>query len=167
MEDETIENIDSKNDAEINNDNVELENDDAPTIEDFMSLKEKAEKLEATNKKLYSRLKSSENKTPLKNKPQIESEVDYDKKIERLELKTEGYNEEEIEFLTQYGGKKALENSVVKTALEVLREKQKSEKAAVDSDNSGSDLEKKYTTEQLRNMKTDELEALIKSSTNR
>lgn len=163
MEEETIVDIDPTNDAEVNNENVDAENDETPTLEDFLSLKEKANKLEETNKKLYARLKSSPNlkktNSDLKDMPD-----DIDKKFEKLELKTEGYNEDEIEFLSQYGGKKALSNPIIKTALETLREKAKAENAVVDSSENTSSIEKKYTEAQLKAMSPDELEELIKSS---
>ena len=155
MPEQDIENIDSLNDAN-DNDNVEMENDGTPTLEDFLSLKEKAEKLEDTNKKLYARLKTSPT-----NKPLGQAVSPVEEKLERLELKTEGFSDEEIEFIKPYGGKKALENPYIKTALETIREKRKAESAVVDVDTNKSDIEKKFTTEQLQNLPLDELEKLL------
>lgn len=159
---ETIVDIDPTNDAEVN-DNDETVEDDKPSLEDYYKLEEEKKKLEETNKKLYARLKSSPNlkktNSDLKDMPD-----DIDKKFEKLELKTEGYNEDEIEFLSQYGGKKALSNPIIKTALETLREKAKAENAVVDSSENTSSIEKKYTEAQLKAMSPDELEELIKSS---
>ena len=152
---EPIVDIDPTNDAP-DNDTVELENDDTPTLEDFQSLKEKAEKLEETNKKLYARLKTSPS-----NKPLGQAAAPSDERLERLELKTEGFSDEEIDFIKPYGGKKALENPYVKSALETIREKRKAESAVVDVDTNKSDIEKKYTTEQLQNLPLDELEKLL------
>lgn len=160
---ETIEDINSINDAEVNDNDTQVNDDNLPTLEDFNNLAEEKKKLEETNKKLYARLKSSTNlkktNSDLKDMPD-----EIDKKFEKLELKTEGYNEDEIEFLSQYGGKKALSNPIIKTALETLREKAKAENAVVDSSENTSSIEKKYTEAQLKAMSPDELEELIKSS---
>jgi poly-D-alanine transfer protein DltD len=158
MEEQNEENVDSQIDAEVNdNDNSDS---DGPTLEDYQRLAKEKEELERKNKQLYSRLKSSDKTLQKTNS----DSPDLQSKFERLELKTEGYNNDEIEFLSQYGGKKALENPIVKTALEVMREKAKAENAIVDSSNPGSDIEKKYTQNQLENMSAKELEELIRSS---
>lgn len=154
MPEEDIENIDSLNDAETY-DNGNLETD-GPTLEDYQRLAEEKEKLEATNKKLYARIKSS---TP--NKPLGQAVAPSDERFERLELKTEGFTDEEIEFIKPYGGKKALDNPYIKTALETMREKHKAENAVVDVDTNKSDIEKKFTEDQLRNLPLDELEKLL------
>lgn len=152
-----IENIDSLNDAEVN-DNGEMVQDDGPSLEDYIELKEKAEKLEETNKKLYARLKSSPSNKPL---GQAVSPVGIDEKLEKLELRTKGYSDDEINFLKPYGGEKALENPYVKQALEIMREKSMAEKAVVDVEGGKSDIEKKYTDDQLKNLPLDELEKLL------
>lgn len=155
-ENKDIENIDSLNDAEVN-DNDKMVQDDGPYLEDYIELKEKADKLEETNKKLYARIKQSSTNKPL---GQAVS-PDVNEKLEKLELRTKGYSDEEINFLKPYGGEKALENPYVKQALEIMREKAKAENAVVDVDGGRSDVEKKYTDEQLRNLPTEELEKLL------
>jgi undecaprenyl pyrophosphate synthase len=154
MKDETLENADSQIAEETVMDNTEL------TVDDYNRVVAEKEALEAKNKQLYARLKS--NPKPLTNTNS--DSPDLTKKIEELELKTEGYNKDEIEFLSQYGGRKALENPIIKTALETLREKAKAENAIVDSSNPGSDIERKYTQGQLEKMSVAELEELISSS---
>jgi hypothetical protein len=162
MEEEKIENADSLNDGEITPESeVEVNEDNTPTLEDFLALKEEKQKLEETNKKLYARLKSPQNLTK---KPSNQMDEDISQKFEKLELKTEGYNDDEIDFLSQYGGKKALENPIIKTALDTLREKAKAEKAVVDTSENTSTIEKKYTEAQLKSMSPTELEELIRSS---
>lgn len=151
-----IENTNSLNGEEVNTENVELENDDTPTLEDFNKLAEEKKQLEETNKKLYARLKTSQ-----PNKQLGQAVSPSDERFERLELKTEGFTDEEIEFIKPYGGKKALENPYIKTAIETIREKRKAESAVVDVDTNKSDIEKKYTDEQLKNLPLDELEKLL------
>jgi hypothetical protein len=161
---ETIVDIDPTNDAEVNdNDTDDTDPSENPDFKEYWI--KKVENLEATNKKLYARVKGSEKKPLQKTNSDLKDMPDdIDKKFEKLELKTEGYNEDEIEFLSQYGGKKALSNPIIKTALETLREKAKAENAVVDSSENTSSIEKKYTEAQLRAMSPDELEELIKSS---
>lgn len=155
MPEQDIENIDSLNDAEVN-DNDEVVDADTPTLEDYQRIKEEKEKLEATNKKLYARIKQSDT-----NKPLGQAVSPSDDRLDRLELKTEGFSDEEIDFIKPYGGKKALDNPYIKTALETIREKRKAESAVVDVDTNKSDIEKKFTTEQLQNLPLDELEKLL------
>ena len=155
-----IENVDSQNDAEVNDNDTTDDTDPSadPNFKEYWV--KKVETLEATNKKLYARVKGSENK-PLQTKTTSDN-PDLQSRFEKLELKSEGYNDQESEFILQYGGKKALENPIVKTALEVMREKAQAEKAVVDTTNSGGDIEKKFTTEQLKEMPLEELEKLLK-----
>lgn len=160
-----IENIDSLNDAEDNTEEVVEETDDTPTLEDYQALQEdyqalqgEKKKLEETNKKLYARIKQSSTNKSL---GQAVSLSGVEEKLERLELRTKGYSDSEIDFLKPYGGEKALENPYVKQALEIMRDKAKAENAVVDTDGGKSDIEKKYTDEQLRNLPTDELEKLL------
>ena len=160
-----IENINSSNDADVNDndDNVGENNngdnnDNTPTLEDYQRVFEEKKQLEEKNKKLYARLaKLSSN---LKGQAVSHSE-DVNDKLERLELRTEGFSDEEIDFLRPYGGKKALENPYVKSAIDIMREKAKAESAVVDVDSTKSDIEKKYTADQLKNMPLEELEKIL------
>ena len=79
---------------------------------------------------------------------------------EKMELKTDGYSEKEIEFIQQNGGKKSLENPIVKEAISNIREQDKANNAVITDDNK-SDVEKKYSPEQLEGMPVEELEKLL------
>lgn len=157
MPEQDIENIDSLNDAEVNDTDETGEGEDPTSNPNFKEYWEnKVNKLEETNKKLYARLKS-----PSPNKPLGQAVAPSDERFERLELKTEGFTDEEIEFIRPYGGKKALDNPYIKTAIDTMREKRKAESAVVDVDTNKSDIEKKFTEDQLRNLPLDELEKLL------
>lgn len=80
---------------------------------------------------------------------------------ERIELKTEGYSDDEITFLQQNGGRKALENDYVKNAVKSMRDQKAAEAATVETDGGKSEVEKKYTDEQLRDMSTEELAKVL------
>lgn len=158
MPEQDIENIDSLNDAEVNDNDTQGNDDNLPTLEDFQALAEEKKRLEETNKKLYARIKQASPNKPL---GQAVSNNSMEEKLEKLELRTKGYSDDEISFLKPYGGEKALENPYVKQALEIMREKAQAERAVVDTDGGKSDIEKKYTDEQLRNLPIDELEKLL------
>ncbi|MFA5185368.1 MAG: hypothetical protein WC551_02685 [Patescibacteria group bacterium] len=133
--------------------------ENVPTLEDYKELEKK-------NKQLFARLKKTEEevqKTKLKSdKP--ESSDDGWK--EMMELRVEGYDDKEVEFLMRNGGKKAKEDALVKTAINAMREQKKAENAAVDDSSSKSDIERKYTLEQLREMPTAEMEKILKTMEN-
>ena len=120
------------------------------------------ETLEETNRKLYARLKNKPVGTNFKGVENSSPEIS--ERLEKLELKTEGFSDQEIEFLKPYGGKKALENQYVKAALDAMREKDRAESAVVDVNSNKSDIEKKFTEDQLRNMPLEELEKLLPKS---
>src|SRR5574343_72482 len=141
-------NVDTLNDT-TDIDNVEDNNDSIPNEDPNYKeyWEEKVKKLEALNKKLYARAKSNESKPLNKQESTITPEWQ-----EKIELKTDGYNEQEIEFIQRNGGKNALSNEFVKTAIETMRAKAKAEAAVVDVDSSKTDIEKQYTLDQLKNM---------------
>lgn len=129
--------------------------------------------LEALNKQLYARLKKTEaelkeikekgskSPAPRKKKQAEESKESTDDSIARLELKVEGYSPEEIDFIQEHGGKKALENPIVKRVLGEMKEERQAEAAQVTSSSNKSEFERKYSTEDLRNMSTEELEKIL------
>lgn len=83
---------------------------------------------------------------------------------EVIDLRLDGYSKEEVEFIIKNGGRKALEdtNSFVSIALNTKREQAKAESAAQIPDSSQlSEVERKFTPEQLKNMSAKELETLL------
>lgn len=153
--------------------NDELELDDGfvpatnPTKEDY-------EAVVARNRKLFARAKKAESKNagrsdaPKQPDPAAPSTDDAAKKAaddsawrEKMELKTEGYSDEEIAYIQQSGGRKALENTYVKATIDTMRNQKKAENAAVDATAGKSEVEKQYTDAQLRDMPTAELEKIL------
>lgn len=129
------------------------------TLEDYYEVVKK-------NKQLYARLKKeTEAKTKEPLKPQVsEPETKHDDSYwkETMELRLSGYTEKEAEYLMKNGGKKALEDEYVLAAINVKREQAKAEAASVDTASSDkSDIEKKYTPEQLSAMSVEELEKIL------
>lgn len=152
MADKAIEEQDSLNPVEetvqetetVVDQDVELE----PSIEAI--IKERDE-LKEKNAKLYARIKKAE---PLK------TNSNSDERFERLELKTDGYKDDEIDFLMRNGGKQALKDKLVLSAIEAQRNKIKSQNATP-SGTGKSAVYQKFTESDLKNMPLDELEKII------
>jgi len=83
-----------------------------------------------------------------------------DERFERLELKTEGFSSQEVDFLMQNGGRKALDNKIVMAGIEAIRKEQKS-KEATPTGTGKSTVYQKYTEADLRKMPAEELEKII------
>lgn len=114
--------------------------------------KKYADRVTAENKKL----KESSEKS-LKTK---QTSPESDERFERLELKTDGYNSQEVDFLMQNGGRKALENPIVMAGIEAIRKKQKSVDATPDG-TAKSTVYKKYSEADLKKMSAEDLEKIM------
>lgn len=122
-----------------------------------------AEDLAEKNKQLFERAKKAEAKVKeLEKKPETlkTNSSDSEERFERLELKTEGYKSDEIDFLMQNGGQKALENPIVMAGIEGMRAKVKSKDASV-SGTGKSYTYQKYGERDLKKMTAEDLEKII------
>lgn len=81
-------------------------------------------------------------------------------KLEKLELRADGYSPDEIEAIMELGGAKALKNPVVQSAIKAMRAEQKS-KDATDTVSSKSPVFKKFTQQDLSKMSSSELEKIL------
>lgn len=125
------------------------------TLEDYYALEKK-------NKELFARAKKAEEEARKTKtlKPEPSSDDGWK---ERMELRVAGYDDKEVDFLMRNGGKKATDDVYVKNAINAMREQKKAEAAAVDDSSSKSDIERKYTLEQLKEMPTAEMEKVLKT----
>ena len=84
---------------------------------------------------------------------------------EVVDLRLDGYSKQEVEWIMKNGGRKVLDdpNSLVSIAIKAQREQKAAESAAnqVSSNVGLSDIERKYTREQLAAMSVKELEAIL------
>ena len=104
-----------------------------------------------------------------KAKPKVEEKVTInnkessisDSKYERLELKVEGYPDSVIDEIIKLGGKKALDNKLVKKAVEDLVEQYNADKATSINSSTKSDFDKKYNRSDLASMPLSELEKIL------
>ena len=85
---------------------------------------------------------------------------DLDLKIEKLELRAEGYSPDEIEAIQELGGAKALKNPVVQSAIKAMRAEKKSQDAK-EPLNSKSPVYKKYTQQDLSKLTALEMEKIL------
>jgi hypothetical protein len=86
---------------------------------------------------------------------------------EVTDLRLDGYSKDEVKFIMNNGGRKALEeNTFVKVAIEKIREQKKAEQAIPAEETGKSEIERKYTQEQLSKMSSDELYKILPKSSN-
>jgi len=108
-------------------------------------------------KRLETDLKQTKNAKPLEvQTPQVD-----ESRLERLELRTEGYTPEEVDHIMGFGGRKALENPIVKAGIEKLRFDNKLANAADVDSSTKSEIERKYTEAELMAMPTEELKKIL------
>lgn len=156
----------------MDNEEMELQDSQQPDQEQESQPEEKKEvtledyfELEKKNKQLFARLKKVEQEKKsdtLKSNPPASETHEHDYWKEEMELRISGYTEKEAQYLMKNGGKKALEDEFVMAAINAKREEQKATNAAVDTGSSAkSDVEKKYTQDQLSAMSVEELEKIL------
>lgn len=147
----------------------------APVIPAGETWEERVSRLEETNKKLYERAKSAEAiAKELKAKPAISESAEPKPsefkpsdilKADEFKLYRMGYTEAEIDLIMHNGGAKILEDKTnpLVLGLQAAKEQRGAEDAASRTlDSSGlSDIERKYTEQDMRNMSKEDLEKLL------
>lgn len=147
----------------------ELELDLTPDgTEDVVTLSEKLANAEKAKKQILARARKAEAEAKALKEaqtPKAEETPAQTIDEEEIDLRLEGYSKDEVRFIKNNGGRKVLEdpNHFVSIALRTRREQAKAEaEASKASDTSGmSEIERKYTPEQLANMSLKELEDLL------
>lgn len=131
--------------------------------------------LEEQNKKLFARAKKAEDEAKkaksslnidtTNNKVESPSPKSEDSLWDIADYIREGYTREDVKFIMANGGRKALENpqSHVSIALKGVAEQRRAEQeASKASDKSGmSEVERKYTPEQLKAMSAADLAKIL------
>lgn len=145
-------------------------------IDDPMVLKEQLRKeadarrqLTARAKKAEEELKSYKTSTFQAESKDVTSNASeskpYEINDEVVDLRLDGYSKGEVEWIMKNGGRKELENPTSYTAIAInaRREQEKAERAASQvADTSGiSEVERKYSADQLAAMSVKELEAIL------
>lgn len=86
--------------------------------------------------------------------------------LEKLNLRMDGYSDEEVTFIMRNGGVHAKQDEYVKAGIESLRDKVKKATQSEDANpsiSSKSPIFKKYSEDQIREMPLAELEKLVKT----
>jgi len=118
----------------------------------------------ARAKKAEEELKSLKNQTKSEEKPAEVPKPKYDLD-EVTDLRLDGFTRDEVAFIMNNGGRKSLtDNPFVKVAIEQMREQKKAEQAIPSQDTGKSEIERKYTKEQLSKMSADELYKILPKS---
>lgn len=94
-------------------------------------------------------------KTQTVQEPAISSE-----RLERLELKADGYSTDEIDEIMELGGQKVLNTKIVQSAIKTMRAEKKSKDASTDV-SSKSPVYKKFSQEDISKMSAKELEKIL------
>lgn len=126
------------------------------------------ESLQEQNRQLYARMKKAEEEAKAAKEMNRSSQAGDTTQaqiptaeVERLTLKVDGYNDDEVSKIMELGGLKALSNPLVKKAVEVMRQERLAESAQVDTDGAMSDFSRKYSEADLRKMSASELEKIL------
>lgn len=147
----------------------DLEADLTPTGKETLEeLQQRLANAEKAKKQILARARKAEEKLrefrPVES-PKPAEAPNIDEKIwEVAEMIQSGYTRSDAEFIQRNGGREALKdpNSYVSVALRTLQEQRKAESAASETTTSGlSEIERKYTPEQLKNMSIAELEKIL------
>jgi hypothetical protein len=133
--------------------------------EDVEALKAEIAKKNEALKQVLARAKAAEAKA--KEKPVVieEKKETYGANFDdALELRFQGYSKDAVDFILKNGGLKSLDNPYVKSAVQAMKEQEKAEKSVPSDTSNKSDVEKKYTNEQLQNMSAAELLKILPKS---
>lgn len=120
---------------------------------------------ELSHEEAITRLKKAEraimkNKKAPKQEEPIKNESS-DTRIDRIELKQDGYPEEIVNSIMELGGKEALKNPILKKTVDDMLIQHNAERASGVSGGVSSSLSTKYSKEDLANMTVEELEKIL------
>lgn len=126
------------------------------------------EQLQEKNKQLYARVKKAEEEAKAAKEAARGTQAGDDTQaqiptaqVERLTLKVDGYNDDEVAKIMELGGLKALSNPLVKKAVDIMRDERRAESAQVDTDGATAEFTRKYSEADLRKMSASELEKIL------
>lgn len=82
-------------------------------------------------------------------------------RLDRIELRQEGYPQEVVDNIMELGGKDALNNPIIKKSVEDMVTQHNAEKASKIQGGSSSASVNKYSQKDLENMSVEELEKVL------
>lgn len=139
------------------------------TETESVDVEEKLAKAEEAKRQLAARAKRAEEELKKLKSSQVKETQETKPKSfdldEVTDLRLDGYTKDEVAFIMKNGGRKSLEGDpFVKVAIEKIREQRKAEQAIPDTNSEKSEVERKYTKEQLSKMSTEELIKILPKS---
>lgn len=131
------------------------EEDETVTLKksDFTKLNRKARAYDATKSEVKPIEKSDITTKSAKGNFSME-------KLERIELRQDGYSKDEVDEIMELGGAKVLGSKLVQSAIKAMRAEKKS-KDATPEFSAKSPVYKKHTQEDLNGMSSAELEKIL------
>lgn len=147
-EGEEVEFIETEEESDVELD--ETESEEGTEEEGQVDWKTRAEKAEALIVK---------NKTK-KSKAKVTNSSDSTR-MDKLELRQEGYPSDIVDSIMELGGKEALKNPVLKKAVDDMLVQHKANIASKVKSSSGSPSLNKYSKQDLDNMSVEELEKVL------
>jgi len=139
----------------------EQETDHDESAEELQARLEKAEKEKEALLGRLKRAESKKKKAPKAESSEIINNTSDDDRIERLELKLDGYADGEIEEIMKFGGKAFLQTELGKKAADLIRDQRKAEEAAKIETSAKSEFESKYSDQDLKDMSAEELKKIL------
>mgnify|MGYP001099735347 CR=1 FL=1 len=141
---------------------------DEPSVEELQAQLEKEKR---AKEQLYARLKKLEEKLKVEKIEKVgkntQDDKDLEAKLEFIAFHGKDLTKEEIQEVFTYAKAKgvsyeeALKSPVISAYLEKSKAQRKAEEAQVDVSSGKSDIEKKFTEEQLKSMSLEELKKII------
>lgn len=132
---------------------LETPTEELPEVEDDSISISKSELTKLKRKAIAYDSTKGQKTPPVKN-------IDDSERFERLELRADGYSNEEIHEIMELGGTKVLNSKIVQSAIKAMRAEAKSKDAA-QSLHSKSPVYKKFTQEDLSKMSSKEMEKIL------
>lgn len=105
--------------------------------------------------KAYVATKDTKPEKLINNKAEVPNE-----KLERMELRLDGYSSDEVDEIMSLGGSKVLKSKIVQSAIKAMRDEKKSKDADANF-SAKSPVYKKYTNDDLNGMSSAELEKIL------
>lgn len=121
---------------------------------DDLSHEEAITRLKKAEGLIVKHKKAPKQEEPIKNESS-------DTRLDRMELKQDGYPEEIVNSIMELGGKEALKNPILKKTVDDMLVQHNAERASGVSGGSTSSLSTKYSKEDLENMSVEQLEKIL------
>jgi len=132
---------------------VDTEDDDSDEYEE-LSHEEAIARLKKADRAIMKNKKAPKQEQTFKNESS-------DTRIDRIELKQDGYPEEIVNSIMELGGKEALKNPILKKTVDDMLVQHNAERASGVSGGVSSSISTKYSKEDLANMSAEQLEKIL------